>query len=107
MSTVAELISQTVQVYVSNKRLKDFLVSDELEDYVGAPFSYSPGKKRANQYFSKFSASLDPQHSDVIDVRNATSTWNRDDARPTLNSIDLNVTAGQLIIVVGERDKCK
>ena len=30
MSQVAELITQTVQVIVSNKRLKDFLVAEEL-----------------------------------------------------------------------------
>ena len=34
MSTVAELISQTVQVHVSNGRLIDFFISDELDDYV-------------------------------------------------------------------------
>lgn len=34
MSTVAELITQTVQVMVSNQRLKDFLLADELDDYV-------------------------------------------------------------------------
>lgn len=34
MSTVAELISQTVQVIVSNRRLQSFLTADELDDYV-------------------------------------------------------------------------
>ena len=34
MSTLADLISQSVQLTVSNKRLKNFLVAEELEDCI-------------------------------------------------------------------------
>lgn len=87
MRSVAELISQTVQVYVSNNRLKDFLVAEELEQYTKQSFHSSP----VNYGYSE----------DVIDVRDASFTWDKEEPTPSLNNINLSVTRGQLIAVVG------
>ncbi|KAH7720742.1 ATP-binding cassettesub-family C (CFTR/MRP)member 1 [Aphelenchoides avenae] len=83
MSTVAELISQTVQVLVSNRRLKEFLVADELEGYV---------EKQP----------LDPRSDDAVDVRDASLTWDRTEPVPTLKDINISATRGSLIAVVGK-----
>ncbi|CAD6187548.1 unnamed protein product [Caenorhabditis auriculariae] len=82
MSQVAELITQTVQVYVSNERLKDFLVAEEL--------STSTIQNAARD------------NDDVINVSNATLTW--DATEPTsssLTNLNFSVQRGQLITVVG------
>lgn len=88
MSTVAELISQTVQVFISNKRLKEFLVADELVDYVRqpeAPPTTGYGYKE-----------------DVIDVQGATFTWEPEEPTLSLSNINLSVSRGQLIAIVGK-----
>lgn len=91
MSTVAELITQTVQVFVSNKRLKEFLVTDELENYVTEPMS---GPTSSTSYSSRYS-------EDVIEINDGTFTWDKDEPTPTLNNINLSVSRGQLIAIVG------
>lgn len=83
MSTVAELISQTVQVAVSNKRLKHFLIADELDDYV---------EKQP----------LDPIGNNAIDVHETTLTWDRTQPLPTLFNITIRAPKGSLIAVVGK-----
>ncbi|CAD5219876.1 unnamed protein product [Bursaphelenchus okinawaensis] len=85
MSTVAELISQTVQVYVSNRRLKEFLVADELEEYV----EKAPGEN----------VHMD---DDVIVVQQANVTWDRTEPVPSLSGLNISVPRGQLIAVVGK-----
>jgi len=82
MSTVAELISQTVQVYVSNNRLKKFLVSEELEE----------SARHAMTAYSQ----------NVIDVKDADFTWDRAEPKPSLSGINLVVPRGQLIAVIGK-----
>jgi ABC-type multidrug transport system fused ATPase/permease subunit len=88
MSTVAELISQTVQVFISNKRLKEFLVTDELEDYVTQP----TGPPSTSYGYSE----------DVIDVQDASFAWESKEAAPSLSNINLSVSRGQLIAVIGK-----
>lgn len=81
MSTIAELISQTVQVFVSNKRLKKFLVAEELTDYVD-------------------SSSKD--NDDVIVCQEAQMTWDKEEGIPSLSNINFTAQRGQLITVVGK-----
>uniref|UniRef100_A0A7E4VBL5 Multidrug resistance-associated protein 1 n=1 Tax=Panagrellus redivivus TaxID=6233 RepID=A0A7E4VBL5_PANRE len=83
MSTVAELISQTVQVFVSNRRLQNFFVSDELDDYVE-------------------NVPTDECDDDMVEVQDASMTWERDSASPSLQNININVQKGQLIAIVGK-----
>ncbi|CAJ0583799.1 unnamed protein product, partial [Mesorhabditis spiculigera] len=81
MSTVAELISQTVQVFVSNKRLKEFLVSEELAESVD-------NSARDNE--------------DVIVAQEATMSWDRNDENaPSLTNLNFSVQRGMLVTVVG------
>jgi hypothetical protein len=66
--------------------LKDFLVADELEDYVKQPTTNA-----SNYSYSE----------DVIDVRDASFAWDREESTPALSNVNLNVSRGQLIAVVG------
>lgn len=85
MSQIAELITQTVQVAVSNKRLKEFMMSEELNE-------------KAIDWQAR-------DNNDVICVENATLSW--ESARlnpnpfPSLSNINLTVHRGQLVTVVG------
>uniref|UniRef100_A0A1I7U0H1 ABC transmembrane type-1 domain-containing protein n=1 Tax=Caenorhabditis tropicalis TaxID=1561998 RepID=A0A1I7U0H1_9PELO len=83
MSQVAELITQTVQVIVSNRRLKEFLMSEELnEDAID---------HRARD------------NNDVICVKDATLSWESADQQPvpSLSNISFTVNRGQLVTIVG------
>ncbi|CAI4229334.1 unnamed protein product [Auanema sp. JU1783] len=82
MSQVAELITQTVQVFVSNKRLKAFLVAEELSQEC-----------------------IDTQardNDDCINVTDANLSWEPEDQSATsLSELNFSVQKGQLITVVG------
>ncbi|CAP23114.2 Protein CBR-MRP-4 [Caenorhabditis briggsae] len=83
MSQVAELITQTVQVIVSNQRLKEFLMSEELnEDAID---------HRARD------------NSDVICVKDASLSWESPDEKPvpSLTNISFKVHRGELVTIVG------
>ncbi|KHJ97390.1 ABC transporter, ATP-binding protein [Oesophagostomum dentatum] len=77
----ADLISQTVQVVVSNKRLKDFLIAEELP-----------------------AADIDrDEHNDYpvsAEMSSAAFAWDRHE-RPQLHDLYLKVPTGQLLAVVG------
>ncbi|KAI6216421.1 Mrp-4 [Aphelenchoides fujianensis] len=97
MSSVAELISQTVQVYVSNQRLKEYLVAKlVVED-----------EQKALQTTDAFGSSfprrsfLPPVSADIVDVRDATVTWGREDPSIVISDLNLTVSRGQLIAVIG------
>ncbi|EGT42811.1 hypothetical protein CAEBREN_19528 [Caenorhabditis brenneri] len=83
MSQIAELITQTVQVTVSNKRLKEFMMSEELNEMAI--------DQRARD------------NNDVISVSNATLSWESAHHHPTpsLSNINLTVYRGQLVTIVG------
>ncbi|KAI6200171.1 Mrp-4 [Aphelenchoides besseyi] len=99
MSTVAELISQTVQVYVSNQRLKEFLVADELIINKNDQGNSQPSFNDID--IIPAYANYGPQNSNVIEVRNATFSWDIEDPAATISDINLNVLRGQLIAIVG------
>lgn len=78
----ADLISQTVQVAVSNRRLKEFLVAEELSD-----------------------AAIDIEedieyYHDAAEISTASFAWDRDDP-PQLRDLSLKVGKGKLLAVVG------
>lgn len=83
MSQVAELITQTVQVIVSNKRLKEFLMSEELNE-------------NAIDHSGR-------DNDDVISLKNATLSWEsaEHDPVPSLHNISFSVNRGQLVTIVG------
>ncbi|XGW34342.1 hypothetical protein V3C99_018310, partial [Haemonchus contortus] len=81
MSQVAELITQTVQVAVSNCRLTNFLISAEL-----SPYSVDTTVRDNNQ---------------VVKVSEGTFAWDETEFSATLRSINISVQKGQLIAVVG------
>jgi ABC-type bacteriocin/lantibiotic exporter with double-glycine peptidase domain len=97
MSTVAELITQTVQVIVSNNRLKQFLVSDELSDYVDK----NPSDDFSN-FFTKKSFQKNLELEDIIEVSDATMTWDKSDPQTTLQNINLSASKASLIAIVGK-----
>ncbi|KAK6762893.1 hypothetical protein RB195_023553 [Necator americanus] len=81
MSQVAEIITQTVQVVVSNRRLKEFLTSEEL-----SPICVDHIARDNNE---------------VIKVSNSTLAWDKSEAQATLQNISFSVKKGQLVTVVG------
>ncbi|RCN37907.1 hypothetical protein ANCCAN_16189 [Ancylostoma caninum] len=81
MSQVAEIITQTVQVVVSNRRLTEFLISDEL-----SPFCVDNGAR---------------DNDEVIKASDSSLAWDKSEMEATLRNIDLSVKKGQLVTVVG------
>ncbi|EYC14726.1 hypothetical protein Y032_0039g122 [Ancylostoma ceylanicum] len=81
MSQVAEIITQTVQVVVSNRRLTEFLISDEL-----SPFCVDNGAR---------------DNDEVIKASDSSLAWDKTEMGATLHNIDLSVKKGQLVTVVG------
>ncbi|CAJ0561383.1 unnamed protein product, partial [Mesorhabditis spiculigera] len=80
MSTVSDLFAVTVQVMVSNRRLKEFLVADELNEYVDR-------RMRDNDH--------------VILVNEADLAWEKPEPTISLKDVNLLARRGQLICVVG------
>ncbi|PAV66424.1 hypothetical protein WR25_26440 [Diploscapter pachys] len=84
MNTIASLISQTVQALVSNKRLKEFLVADELDT--------------STVERTRFNDSTEATR--IVDLR---STWDdTEETKCTLKDINISVDKGQLVAVVGK-----
>ncbi|CAD6187004.1 unnamed protein product [Caenorhabditis auriculariae] len=85
MTMIALLINQTVQAVVSNKRLKEFLVADELD-------------------FGSIDRSENIERSpNAVRVEDFTASWDDDENRkPTLEDIDLLAPRNSLIAVVGK-----
>lgn len=84
------LINQTVQAAVSNKRLKDFLVADEVDPKI-------------------VDWSADPDSSvEAIKMKGVDLSWDHNTesggqaSHLTLQDIDLEVTRGTLVAVVGK-----
>ncbi|VDM45482.1 unnamed protein product [Toxocara canis] len=87
MTMIAFLIQQTVQAIVANKRLKEFFVADELDLKAIDRASTADGR------------------TDVIEVANATFTWETKEksaANSMVTDINLKVPRGNLIAVVGK-----
>lgn len=82
---------------VSNRRLKDFLVSDELSEYV----EKNPPAEGLRTLFT-YSRPILLELEDVIDVSEATMTWDRNEPRSTLQNINLTAPKGSLIAIVGK-----
>ncbi|CAJ0935675.1 unnamed protein product, partial [Mesorhabditis belari] len=78
----ADLISQTVQAIVSNKRLKDFLIAEELNET-------SVDRQLNSEFYEK-----------SLQAQQITWTWDRS-LQPALRDIDIEVPSGKLIAVVG------
>ncbi|CAI4229206.1 unnamed protein product [Auanema sp. JU1783] len=86
MTMIAYLISQTVQAVVSNKRLKDFFVADELDPAVVE-------KQQADR--TTYS----------VDVKDVDASWEGDLVEPgkeTLRDISFEIPRGTLFAVVGK-----
>ncbi|KAJ1350994.1 Multidrug resistance-associated protein 4 [Parelaphostrongylus tenuis] len=81
MSQIAQIITQTVQIVVSNRRLTDFLLSDEL--------SHDCIDTKATD------------NSEVVKVSNATLTWDKVQNEPIVHNVSFNVKKGQLVCIVG------
>uniref|UniRef100_A0A0N5C270 Multidrug resistance-associated protein 1 n=1 Tax=Strongyloides papillosus TaxID=174720 RepID=A0A0N5C270_STREA len=90
MSTIAELISTTVQVMVSNKRLKEFLVAEEINSKIQRDFKNGIVNDLA------------------IHVKNATFKWEKDSPNNidtntfSLKNFNLKAEKGSFIAVVGK-----
>ena len=68
---------------VSNNRLKQFLVADELHDYVDKQVPPNPSNS-------------------AIEVHDATLSWDRSEQTgPTLHNLSFTVPRNQLVVVVG------
>ncbi|KIH59278.1 ABC transporter, ATP-binding protein [Ancylostoma duodenale] len=78
----ADLISQTVQVVVSNKRLKEFLIAEELSET-------AVDRDQDDEYYT-----------DSADMSSTAFAWDRNEP-PQLHDVCLKVHRGQLVAVVG------
>ncbi|GMT32159.1 hypothetical protein PFISCL1PPCAC_23456, partial [Pristionchus fissidentatus] len=85
----AELINQTVQAVVSNQRLKEFLVADELRP----------------EDIDRLETIDDADAKDV-DANEGMFSWG-DEIPPTLDGINVHATRGQLLAVVGRVGSAK
>ncbi|VDM75291.1 unnamed protein product [Strongylus vulgaris] len=81
MSQVAEMITQTVQVVVSNRRLTEFLISEEL-----SPMCVD---------------SVARDNDEVIKCSNLSLAWDKTETEAALSNVNFTVTKGQLVTVVG------
>uniref|UniRef100_A0A183TW18 Multidrug resistance-associated protein 1 n=1 Tax=Toxocara canis TaxID=6265 RepID=A0A183TW18_TOXCA len=82
MSTVAELISQTVQVVVSNRRLKEFLVAPELSVYIDNTKKNSSTQEK------------------VIEMKEASLAWDLHEP-PLLKNINIQIAEKNFVAIVG------
>lgn len=82
MMTMADLIGQTVQCIVSNRRLKNFFVAEELDP-------------------SAVARDQNPEYPRAIDIEAGTFKWEQL-ARPTLRNITFHIPRGILVAVVGQ-----
>ncbi|EGT53641.1 hypothetical protein CAEBREN_30570 [Caenorhabditis brenneri] len=80
MAMVAIVINQTVQTIVSNQRLKEFLVSEELDE-------------------KNIESSDDSQNA--VKIGNLTATWEKS-GRATLQDLELTAPRNFLIAIVGK-----
>ncbi|KAI6217810.1 hypothetical protein M3Y99_01748700 [Aphelenchoides fujianensis] len=81
---MADLVGQFVQVVVSNRRLKAFLVADELDE-------------------EAVLRDHDRNYKNAIEVETATFAWDPRSHSATLRNISLQVeSGGRLIVVIGE-----
>ncbi|EYC10165.1 hypothetical protein Y032_0057g2801 [Ancylostoma ceylanicum] len=78
----ADIISQTVQVVVSNKRLKEFLVAEELSET-------AVDRDQDDEYYAN-----------SADMESTAFAWDRNEP-PQLHDVCLKVHRGQLVAVVG------
>ncbi|KAK0395659.1 hypothetical protein QR680_001380 [Steinernema hermaphroditum] len=86
MTMIGLLIAQTVQAVVSNKRLKDFFVAEELDDTT-IERTYEMNDKKA-----------------AVEIQNADFTWEHEEdmaAKSTISNANLTVPSRSLIAVVG------
>ncbi|OUC48998.1 ABC transporter transmembrane region [Trichinella nativa] len=81
MSVLPMLISFVVQALVSNKRIKRFLISEEL--------NLDAVDRNANQ-------------DDAIKVTDGEFAWDNTIERPTLQNINFSIKPGELVAVVGQ-----
>lgn len=95
MTMLGYLINQTVQAVVSNRRLKDFLVADEIDPHsVERP--------------------TDGHCSDVIKIHNANLAWDMPEKGKmanhppaTLQNLSVEIASGSLVAVVGKVGSAK
>ncbi|CAJ0610184.1 unnamed protein product [Cylicocyclus nassatus] len=81
MSQVAEMITQTVQIIVSNRRLTEFLVSEEL-----SPMCVDSAARDNNE---------------VIKISDSSLAWDKNEPQAALTNLNFTVKKGQLVTVVG------
>uniref|UniRef100_A0AAF5CVD0 Uncharacterized protein n=1 Tax=Strongyloides stercoralis TaxID=6248 RepID=A0AAF5CVD0_STRER len=82
------LINETVKVVVSNKRLKEFLTADELDDKI-IDYKNSTVENQSN-YLEVGSISID----------RATFSW--DHEKKTLSNINIDIENGDLVVIIGK-----
>ncbi|CEF61191.1 ATP-binding cassette sub-family C member 8 [Strongyloides ratti] len=82
------LINETVRVVVSNKRLKEFLTADELDE------------KAINYTKNSFDGNNKCPDVGSISIKKATFSWEHD--RNNLENISFNVKSGKLVVIVGK-----
>ncbi|TMS35379.1 hypothetical protein L596_002794 [Steinernema carpocapsae] len=86
MTMIGLLIAQTVQAVVSNKRMKEFFVAEELDE-TAIQRTFEPDSKRA-----------------AVEIQNADFTWEHKEIASTKSTIanaNLSVSQKNLIAVVG------
>ncbi|KAI1717212.1 ABC transporter transmembrane region domain-containing protein [Ditylenchus destructor] len=100
MITVAELIGQTIQAIVSNKRLKSFMVEEEMDDTAVERDIYPDYERSVDVEFASFDYRSDKE---LQSVREAYVVGAQHIRHPyILNDIQLHIKRGTLVTVVGQ-----
>jgi ABC-type multidrug transport system fused ATPase/permease subunit len=87
MNMLANLIGQTVQLIVSNRRIKDFLCSEELDAHI----------------VNRIDRASPTMRTPAVSVVNGEFTWDQTaESTSTLRDMNINIGTGQLVAVVGQ-----
>lgn len=85
---------------MSNKRLQDFLIADELVDYIEKVPTNRCMIFLLKKPFVRILFFI--VSDDAIDMEDSTLTWDKEEPVPTLQDVNVSVSRGSLIAVVGK-----
>ena len=99
MNQFPRFLMESVKLFVSLRRIDDFLSCEDIEEAGGA------NEDHVNESFretEKDNGVGSPETKSSIEFRNASFSWSKGDNKNTLNNLNLNIKRGELVAVVGK-----
>ena len=99
MNQFPRFLMESVKLFVSLRRIDDFLSCEDIEEAGGA------NEDHVNESFldtEKDNGVGSPETKSSIEFRNASFSWSKGDNKNTLNNLNLNIRRGELVAVVGK-----